>query len=72
MNVPVAAVSPSAAAGWPCSSCSTRPTALLPGSTYDLTAFRAVGLVDALTDADVTTFADMGYQGRRAGLGSHR
>jgi DDE superfamily endonuclease/Helix-turn-helix of DDE superfamily endonuclease len=35
----------------------------LPGATHDLTAARAHGLIDALTAADVMTFADKGYQG---------
>ncbi|GAA4102493.1 hypothetical protein HNR30_009104 [Nonomuraea soli] len=35
----------------------------LPGSTHDLTAARATGLVDALTRAGIKTFADRGYQG---------
>ncbi len=35
----------------------------LPGATHDLTAARTVGLIDALTSAGVTTFADKGYQG---------
>ncbi|MFI6184208.1 transposase family protein [Nonomuraea sp. NPDC051191] len=35
----------------------------LPGATHDLTAARATGLIDALTTAEVKTFADKGYQG---------
>jgi hypothetical protein len=35
----------------------------LPGSTHDVTAARTLGLVDALTKAQVMTFADKGYQG---------
>jgi hypothetical protein len=35
----------------------------LPGAVHDLTAARTVGLIDALTGADVMTFADKGYQG---------
>jgi hypothetical protein len=35
----------------------------LPGSTHDLTAARTVGLIDALTTAQVMVFADKGYQG---------
>lgn len=35
----------------------------LPGAVHDLAAARAHGLVDALTGADVMTFADKGYQG---------
>jgi hypothetical protein len=34
-----------------------------PGSTHDLTAARADGIVDAVTAADVETTADSGYQG---------
>lgn len=35
----------------------------LPGAVHDLTAARTIGLIDALSTADVTTFADRGYQG---------
>ncbi|GAA0938416.1 IS5/IS1182 family transposase [Virgisporangium ochraceum] len=35
----------------------------LPGSTHDLTAAREHGIIDALTEAGVMTFADKGYQG---------
>jgi hypothetical protein len=35
----------------------------LRGSTHDLTAARQCGIIDALTDANVLTFADKGYQG---------
>ncbi|MBO3752563.1 transposase [Streptosporangiaceae bacterium NEAU-GS5] len=35
----------------------------LPGSTHDLTAARAAGLIDGLTSANVMVFADKGYQG---------
>ncbi|HSL09223.1 MAG TPA: transposase family protein, partial [Pseudonocardiaceae bacterium] len=35
----------------------------LPGSTHDLTAAREHGIVEALTAAEVMTFADKGYQG---------
>jgi hypothetical protein len=35
----------------------------LPGATHDLTAARTVGLIDALANARVTTFADKGYPG---------
>ncbi|MFD6756578.1 transposase family protein [Micromonospora gifhornensis] len=35
----------------------------LPGAVHDLTAARAHGIIDALTSADVMTFADKGYQG---------
>jgi hypothetical protein len=38
-------------------------SAALPGSTHDLTAARTLGLIDALADAEVMTFADKGYQG---------
>ncbi|MET8330192.1 transposase family protein [Streptomyces sp. NPDC005181] len=34
-----------------------------PGSTHDLTAARADGIAQAVTDADVETTADSGYQG---------
>ncbi|WP_093801566.1 transposase family protein [Streptomyces sp. Wb2n-11] len=34
-----------------------------PGSTHDLTAARADGIVEAVTAADVETTADSGYQG---------
>jgi DDE superfamily endonuclease len=40
----------------------------LPGSTHDLTAARTHGIIDALTSADVMTFADMGYQGAGGGV----
>jgi hypothetical protein len=36
---------------------------VLPGSTHDLTAAREHGIIDALTDANVMTFADKGYEG---------
>ncbi|WP_219501851.1 transposase family protein [Nonomuraea ceibae] len=35
----------------------------LPGAVHDVTAARKVGLIDAVTGAGVTTFADKGYQG---------
>ena len=35
-------------------------SAALPGSTHDLTAARTHGIIDALTSADVMTFADKG------------
>jgi hypothetical protein len=34
-----------------------------PGSTHDLTAARLDGIVSAVTDADVETTGDSGYQG---------
>jgi hypothetical protein len=40
-------------------------SAALPGATHDPTAARSHGIIDALTSADVTTFADKGYQGAR-------
>jgi len=40
----------------------------LPGSTHDLTAARTHGIIDALTTADVTTFADKGYQGAHSSV----
>lgn len=38
-------------------------SAALPGSTHDLTAARTHGIIDALTSAEVMTFADKAYQG---------
>jgi DDE superfamily endonuclease len=38
-------------------------SAALPGSTHDLTAARTHGIVTALADAAVMTFADKAYQG---------
>ncbi|MEN3611530.1 transposase family protein [Plantactinospora sp. ZYX-F-223] len=35
----------------------------LPGAVHDLTAARTHGLIDALTNANVMTFADKAYQG---------
>ncbi len=35
----------------------------LPGSTHDLTAARAHGIIDALADEDVKCWADKAYQG---------
>lgn len=35
-------------------------SAALPGATHDLTAARTQGIIDALTSADVMTFADKG------------
>ena len=35
----------------------------LPGTVHDLTAARDLGIIDALTNANVMTFADKGYQG---------
>ncbi len=35
----------------------------LPGATHDLTAARDHGLIEALSSANVMTFADKGYQG---------
>ncbi|WP_327007738.1 transposase family protein [Dactylosporangium sp. NBC_01737] len=35
----------------------------LPGAVHDLTAARTHGIIDALSSADVVTFADKGYQG---------
>jgi hypothetical protein len=40
-------------------------SAALPGSTHDLTAAREHAIIDALTQADVMTFADKGYPKRR-------
>jgi hypothetical protein len=36
---------------------------VLPGSIHDLKAARTHGIVDALTAAEITTWADRGYQG---------
>jgi len=38
-------------------------SAAIPGSAHDLTAARTRGIIAALTNADVITFADKGYQG---------
>jgi hypothetical protein len=38
-------------------------SAALPGAVHDLTAARAHGIIDALSSADVMTFADKAYQG---------
>jgi hypothetical protein len=38
-------------------------SAALPGAVHDLTAARTQGIIDALTGANVMTFADKGYQG---------
>ncbi|MFC7535733.1 transposase family protein, partial [Actinoplanes sp. GCM10030250] len=38
-------------------------SAALPGRTHDLSAARQLGIIEALTSADVMTFADKGYQG---------
>ncbi|MFI1995321.1 transposase family protein [Actinoplanes sp. NPDC020271] len=43
-------------------------SAALPGWTHDLTAARTHGIIDALTSADVMTFADKGYQGARGSV----
>jgi hypothetical protein len=43
-------------------------SAALPGATHDLTAARTHGIIDALTSADVMTFADKGYQGARGSV----
>ncbi|NJC11401.1 hypothetical protein F4558_001227 [Micromonospora profundi] len=40
----------------------------LPGSAHDLGAARSHGIIDALTSADVMTFADNGYQGAYGSL----
>ncbi|MET9301307.1 transposase family protein [Micromonospora aurantiaca] len=42
-----------------------RVSPALPGSTHDLTAARYHGIIDALTEAQVMTFADKGYRGAR-------
>ncbi|GIJ34993.1 DDE superfamily endonuclease [Micromonospora sediminimaris] len=40
----------------------------LPGSVHDLTAARTHGIIEALTSADVMTFADKGYQAAGASV----
>jgi hypothetical protein len=40
----------------------------LPGSAHDLTAARTHGIIDALSSANVMTFADKGYQGARGSV----
>lgn len=40
----------------------------LPGSAHDLSAARTHGIIDALTNANVMTFADKGYQGARGSV----
>ena len=40
----------------------------LPGSVHDLTAARTHDIIEALTSADVMTFADKGYQGARGSV----
>jgi hypothetical protein len=40
----------------------------LPGSVHDLTAARSHGIIEALSRADVMTFADKGYQGARGSV----
>jgi hypothetical protein len=40
-------------------------SAALPGSTHDLTAARTHSIIEALTSANVMTFADKAYQGAR-------
>ncbi|MFG3701734.1 transposase family protein [Micromonospora sp. NPDC047620] len=40
-------------------------SAALPGAVHDLTAARTHGLIEALTGANVLTFADKGYQDAR-------
>ncbi|GID29935.1 hypothetical protein Abr02nite_49180 [Paractinoplanes brasiliensis] len=43
-------------------------SAALPGAVHDLTAARSHGIIDALTSADVTTFADKGCQSARGSV----
>ncbi len=46
-------------------------SAALPGSTHDLTAAHTHGIIDALTSAEVMTFADKGgYLGARGSVRS--
>ncbi len=40
-------------------------SAALPGAAHDLIAARTHGIIEALTSANVMTFADKGYQGAR-------
>jgi hypothetical protein len=40
----------------------------LPGSTHDLTAARDHGIIEALANVDVMTFADKGHQGARGSV----
>jgi hypothetical protein len=40
----------------------------LPGSAHDLTAARTHAIIDALTSADVMTFADKAYQGANGSI----
>ncbi|MEU7617697.1 transposase family protein [Micromonospora rifamycinica] len=40
----------------------------VPGSVHDLTAARTHGIIEALTSANVMTFADTGYQGARGSV----
>ncbi|MCY1144058.1 transposase family protein [Actinoplanes sp. Pm04-4] len=43
-------------------------SAALPGAAHDLTAARIHEIIAALTNADVMTFADKGYQGARGSV----
>jgi hypothetical protein len=43
-------------------------SAALPGSAHDLTAARTHGIIDALTSANIMTFADKAYQGARGNI----
>ncbi|PRY17004.1 transposase family protein [Pseudosporangium ferrugineum] len=43
-------------------------SAALPGAAHDLTAARTHGIIDALTGADVLTFADKAYQDARGSI----
>jgi hypothetical protein len=43
-------------------------SAALPGGAHDLTAARTHGIIDALTSANVMTFADKAYQGARGSI----
>jgi hypothetical protein len=43
-------------------------SAALPGAAHDLTAARTHGIVDALSSANVMTFADKAYQGARGSV----
>ncbi|SEG70913.1 DDE superfamily endonuclease [Thermomonospora echinospora] len=42
----------------------------LPGSTHDLTAARAHGIIDALTQRAIACYADKAYQGAGGAVGT--
>lgn len=45
-----------------------RASAALPGSSHDLTAARAHGIIDSLSSTNVMAFADKAYQGARGSI----